>query len=100
MNRDESFEDLRNTANCFVELEKANKKIKELEEENKKSKNDIKLLLKENGNKEKVIKKQEEILNEAIKLTEELYKTAKEQDSDNVNLIDRLEIILKTLKGE
>ena len=35
MNRDESFEDLRNTANCFVELEKANKKIKELEEENK-----------------------------------------------------------------
>ena len=39
-------------------------------------------------------------IKEAIKLTEELYKTAKEQDSDNVNLIDRLEIILKTLKGE
>lgn len=36
----------------------------------------------------------------SIKLTEELYKIAKEQDSDNVNLIDRLEIILKTLKGE
>ena len=38
MNRDESFEDLRNTANCFVEFEKANKKIKELEEENKRLK--------------------------------------------------------------
>jgi hypothetical protein len=35
-----------------------------------------------------------------ITLTEELYKMAKEQDSDNVNLIDRLENILKTLKGE
>jgi hypothetical protein len=34
-----------------------------------------------------------------ITLTEELYKMAKEQDSDNVNLIDRLENILKTLKG-
>ena len=33
-----------------------------------------------------------------ITLTEELYKMAKEQDSDNVNLIDRLENILKTLK--
>ena len=32
--------------------------------------------------------------------TEELYKMTKEQDSDNVNLKDRLEIILKTLKGE
>ena len=39
-------------------------------------------------------------IDKSIKLTEELYKTAKEQDSDNVNLIDRLEIILKTLKGE
>ena len=35
MNRNENFENLRNTANYFVELEKANKKIKELEEENK-----------------------------------------------------------------
>lgn len=34
MNRDENYENLRNTANCFVELEKANKRIKELEEEN------------------------------------------------------------------
>lgn len=39
-------------------------------------------------------------IDKSIKLTEELYKMAKEQDSDNVNLIDRLENILKTLKGE
>lgn len=39
-------------------------------------------------------------IDKTIKLTEELYKMTKEQDSDNVNLIDRLEIILKTLKGE
>ena len=39
-------------------------------------------------------------VDKAIELTEELYKMTKEQDSDNVNLIDRLEIILKTLKGE
>ena len=31
---------------------------------------------------------------------ESFYKMTKEQDSDNVNLKDRLEIILKTLKGE
>ena len=29
MNRNESFEDLRNTANYFVELEEENKKLKE-----------------------------------------------------------------------
>lgn len=39
-------------------------------------------------------------IDKSIKFTGELYKMAKEQDSDNVNLIDRLEIILKTLKGE
>ena len=39
-------------------------------------------------------------VDKAIELTEDLYKMIKEQDSDNVNLIDRLEIILKSLKGE
>lgn len=39
-------------------------------------------------------------VDKAIELTEELYKMVKEQDSDNVNLIDRIEIILKSLKGE
>ena len=39
-------------------------------------------------------------IDKSIKFTAELYKMAKEQDSDNVNLIDRLEIILKTIKGE
>lgn len=53
-------------------------------------------------NQQNLEKKQllQQRIDKSIKLTEELYKMAKEQDSDNVNLIDRLEIILKTLKGE
>lgn len=39
-------------------------------------------------------------VNKAIKDTKELYEIAKEQDRDNVNLIDRLEIILKILRGK
>ena len=39
-------------------------------------------------------------IDKAIEYIKELYEIAKEQDSDNVNLIDRLEIILKTLRGE
>lgn len=46
------------------------------------------------------IKQLEEKYDKVLKDTEELYKMAKEQDSENVNLIDRLENILKTLKGE
>lgn len=42
----------------------------------------------------------EEIIDKATKEVKELYEIAKEQDSDNVNLIDRLEIILNILKGE
>ena len=45
-------------------------------------------------------KQLKENIDKSIKLTEELYKMTKEQDSDNVNLIDRLENILETLKGE
>ena len=48
-------------------------------------------------NENKQLKKN---IDKSIKDTEELYKMTKEQDSDNVNLKDRLEIILKTLKGE
>lgn len=39
-------------------------------------------------------------IDKATKEVKELYEMAKEQDSDNVNLIDRLEIILNILKGE
>lgn len=39
-------------------------------------------------------------INKTIYYVEELYEIAKEQDSDNVNLIDRLELILNILKGE
>ena len=39
-------------------------------------------------------------IDKAIEYIEELYEMAKEQDSDNVNLIDRLEIILNILRGE
>lgn len=41
-----------------------------------------------------------EIIDKATKEVKELYEMAKEQDSDNVNLIDRLEIILNILRGE
>ena len=44
--------------------------------------------------------KLEERIDKAIEPIEELYKMVKEQDSDNINLIDRLEIILNILKGE
>lgn len=36
----------------------------------------------------------------AYKEVKKIYEMAKEQDSDNVNLIDRLEIILNILRGE
>ena len=39
-------------------------------------------------------------IGKAIEQLEELYEIAKEQDSDNVNLIDRLEVILNILRGE
>lgn len=63
----------------------------ELEEENKKLKAEVDLL---NDNKHYLNNK----IDKAVKNTKELYKMVKEQDSDNVNLIDRLEIISKTLK--
>ena len=39
-------------------------------------------------------------IDKATKEVKELYEMAKEQDSENVNLIDRLEIILNILRGE
>lgn len=39
-------------------------------------------------------------IDKTTKEVKELYEMAKEQDSDNVNLIDRLELILKILGGE
>lgn len=39
-------------------------------------------------------------INKTTKEVKELYEMAKEQDSDNVNLIDRLELILNILRGE
>lgn len=39
-------------------------------------------------------------INKATKEVKELYEMAKEQDSENVNLIDRLELILKKLRGK
>lgn len=63
----------------YNQLEEYDKEVNRLYKENKQLKKNI---------------------DKTIKLTEELYKMTKEQDSDNVNLIDRLEIILKTLKGE
>jgi protoporphyrinogen oxidase len=77
----------------------AKARIEELEEENEKSKNDIKLLLKENGNKERVIKKQEEILNKAIEYIEKLFIL----EDDNVTYEfknDEIKPLLKILKGE
>lgn len=78
----------------------AKARIEELEKENKKLEervgqfsNTINDLGRTNVNIQRKI-------NNALKDTEELYKMTKEQDSDNVNLIDRLENILKTLKGE
>lgn len=44
--------------------------------------------------------KEIEIINKAIEEVKELYDMTKEQDRDNVNLIDRLEIILNILRGE
>lgn len=38
-------------------------------------------------------------INKATKEIKELYEIAKEQDSDNVNLIDRLELILNIVRG-
>lgn len=67
--------------------------IKELEEENKKLNELVQFNVKTTITLTKRI-------NKAIEYIEELYKMVKEQDSDNVNLIDRLEIILKILKGE
>lgn len=58
-------------------------------------------ILKENN--VELFKSYERLVNrtgKTLKYIEELYKMTKEQDSDNVNLIDRLEIILKILKGE
>lgn len=63
----------------YNQLEEYDKEVNRLYKENKQLKKNI---------------------DKSIKLTEELYKMTKEQDSDNVNLIDRLENILKTLKGE
>ena len=63
----------------YNQLEEYDKEVNRLYKENKQLKKNI---------------------DKSIKFTEELYKMTKEQDSDNVNLIDRLEIILKTLKGE
>lgn len=48
----------------------------------------------------KYIDELEDRIDKAIEYIEELYEMAKEQDSDNVNLIDRLELILKILRGE
>jgi ribosomal protein S8 len=75
--------------------------ICELEEENEKSKNDIKLLLKENGNKEKVIKKQEEILNKAIEYIES-YNLPKDLKglSEAPISVNELKVLLNILKGE
>ena len=63
----------------YNQLEEYDKEVNRLYKENKQLKKNI---------------------DKSIKFTEELYNMTKEQDSDNVNLIDRLEIILKTLKGE
>ena len=82
--------------NCEVYQEHINiqiQRIKELEEENKRLKAEVDLL---NDNKHYLNNK----IDKAVKNTKELYKMVKEQDSDNVNLIDRLEIISKTLKQE
>lgn len=61
---------------------------------------DVKELLKTYDDLEEQYKSLMKQVNKAIKDTKELYEIAKEQDSDNVNLIDRLEIILKTLRGK
>jgi predicted RNase H-like nuclease (RuvC/YqgF family) len=99
-----TFEDIEwnygNNISESLSYDLAKARIEELEEKNKRLEervgqfsNTINDLGRTNVNIQRKI-------NNILKDTEELYKMAKEQDSDNVNLIDRLENILKTLKGE
>lgn len=93
MNRDESFEDLRNTANCFVELEKANKKIKELEEENKKLNKLVQFNVKTTTTLTKKI-------NKAIEYMEENIDGNKFETSDDVIILyNYVEDLIRILKG-
>ena len=57
-------------------------------------------LIRENGYLRTERNKLKDRIDKATKEVKELYEIAKEQDSDNVNLIDRLELILKKLRGE
>jgi len=102
--KDATFDDIEwnygNNISESLSYDLAKARIEELEEKNKRLEervgqfsNTINDLGRTNVNIQRKI-------NNTLKDTEELYKMAKEQDSDNVNLIDRLENILKTLKGE
>lgn len=99
-----TFEDIEwnygNNISESLSYDLAKARIEELEEKNKRLEervgqfsNTINDLGRTNVNIQRKI-------NNTLKETEELYKMTKEQDSDNVNLIDRLKNILKTLKGE
>jgi hypothetical protein len=77
----------------YNQLEEYDKTVIKLSKENERLKEDLEA---ENSTSSNLARK----IIKTITLTEELYKMEKEQDSDNVNLIDRLENILKTLKGE
>ena len=69
------------------------KPLNEVDEEIERLNNDIKILLKENGNKEKVILKYDNIIKEAIEYIESYIPN---YDFDKTNLIKLLEI----LRGE
>ena len=81
-------------------IEILEKKIKELEETNKLMLINDDELLKTNAINRLKTNKLQQRIDKTTDITEDLYKMVKEQDSDNVNLIDRIEIILKSLKGE
>jgi oligoribonuclease NrnB/cAMP/cGMP phosphodiesterase (DHH superfamily) len=90
MNRDGSFEDLRNTANCFVELEKANKKIKELEEENERLKISYNTIVQDNVYTLEL----EQRIDKAIEYIEQW------RDTKTKRIDSRLKRTLEILKGE
>ncbi len=87
---------------CYEDFVKdLNRQLDRLEEKNKKSKNDIKLLLKENEKKEKVIKKQKEIFNKAIEYLEhEQFRRIMLGFSKDKYLEKIKEKTIKILKGE